>query len=149
MNWRQAVVNWSLAASWFEIFDFMNWIAQFHQCRRQFMHHRCNSWRSQFMPTGQFIAPQFIQEIIKNAQPELSIFCKFRQSRNYLLEFWKRCLISWISWLYSLRATPLVWRCFALRFAFRKTLAEQSALARLQASLQTRFVWLSWISWVR
>ena len=45
-----------------------------------------------------------------------------------------------------MRATPLVWRCFALRFAFRKTLAEQSALARLQASLQTRFVLLSCVS---
>ena len=51
--------------------------------------------------------------------------------------------------LYSLRASPLARWCFALCFAFRKTLAEQSALARLQASLQTRFVWLSWISWVR
>ena len=37
MNWRQAVMNWSLTTSWFEIFDFMNWIAQFHQCRRQFI----------------------------------------------------------------------------------------------------------------
>ena len=44
------------------------------------------------------------------------------------------------------RATPLSRWCYALCFAVRKTLVEQSAFARWQASLPTRFIWLSWIS---
>ena len=45
MNWRASRHELKPTASWFEICDFMNWIALFLSCRRQFMHQRCNSWR--------------------------------------------------------------------------------------------------------
>ena len=38
------VMNWSLAASWFENCRFHELNCPVFQCRRQFMHHRCKSW---------------------------------------------------------------------------------------------------------
>ena len=75
MNWRTSRHELKPAASWFEIFDFMNWIARFinavgNSCTAGAIH-----GVSQFMPLGQFIV---LQEITKNALHTQSIFCKFR-----------------------------------------------------------------------
>ena len=50
-------------------------------CAEGTLHRRSRLHFSYTLGCASF-APQFIQEIIKNAQPRLSIFC-IRQSRNY------------------------------------------------------------------
>ena len=68
MNWRRAVMNWCFTSwflvgipppPWFEL--------PLSQCRRQFMHQRCNSWRSQFVPIGQFIACSLNEHAVRKA----------------------------------------------------------------------------------
>ena len=81
MNWRQAVMNWSLAASWFEICDFMNWIALFLQCRRQFMPPRLrgsNSWRKPIHAHRAIHCTSVHPRDNKKCPTVWSIFCKLR-----------------------------------------------------------------------
>ena len=66
MNWRQAVMNWN-SVSWFLALRVPWFELPCSQCRRQFMHRRCNSWRNQFMPIGQFIACSLNEPAIRKA----------------------------------------------------------------------------------
>ena len=68
-------------------------------------------------------APQFARDN-KKCPTVVEHFLCSTKGRNYLFEFWQYRLIC------SLRVTPLARWCYALCFAFRKTLAEQSARAR-------------------
>ena len=73
MNWRTSRHELKPLASWFEICNFMNWIA----CSLNAVGNSCTRGAihgvSQFMPAGQFIV---LQEIIKNA-PKIGAFVVF------------------------------------------------------------------------